>query len=77
MSHCFHLYLKVVDAQELRTAAIERAIEEGLSFEEASAESTIEDGGVDVNWCLVMLLDPGTLAGCSILDSGATSDDAV
>lgn len=31
-----------------------------------------DEGNVDIGACLVMLLDPGSLPGCEIVESGAT-----
>ena len=51
------------DEEQLRTAAAARAKEEGL---DTAAWEEMRDGPEDD---LIMLLDPGMLDGCSIIDS--------
>jgi hypothetical protein len=64
--YCFELNFRVFSAETLAQAAAERARDEGLSEEEWAAMRT-RDGEVDSD--LTMLLDPGSLPGCEILDS--------
>lgn len=61
----FLLWARAYDPDTLRRAA--------LAHEDADTEQTFltEEGTVDVNSCLVMLLDPGHLQGCDIQHSGA------
>lgn len=58
--------LTVHNLLRLHDAAIKRAIEEGLDEQATKEDLTDDDGNIDVGACLVMLLDPGTLAGCNI-----------
>lgn len=63
----FTMWIGVHNPDQLRVAAIARAAAEGArdnSFLDA-------EGGVDIAACLVMLLDPGSLPGCHINESGA------
>jgi hypothetical protein len=65
----FSLYLRVVDTTELWHKAAERAVLDGaFNSEEEYREAHDED---DVGTHLRMLLDPGSLPGCEILDSTA------
>lgn len=61
----FTLSTKVHDPHQLRAAA--------LAHPDTQEDQTFLDseGHVDIGACLVMLLDPGTLPGCSINDSDA------
>lgn len=73
----FLMDVRLVDAETLASAAIARAVEDGLSPQEAVALVTPE-GKLDMGAALVMLLDPGSLPGVEILESwteGACSDD--
>jgi len=65
----FTLYLTVDDASALQAAAAARAVEDGAFATEQ--EYREEYGEDDIAAHLRMLLDPGTLAGCSIIDSTA------
>jgi hypothetical protein len=64
--YCFALNFRVLSADTLAQAAAERAVAEGLSEEEWASMRT-RDGEVESD--LTMLLDPGSLPGCEILDS--------
>lgn len=62
----FELWVEVDDADELRRAAIERWHEENPSIEDPY------EGGFDPDdeaHCIVMLLDPSTMPGCTIESS--------
>lgn len=61
----FSIYLNVFDPPQLRAAA--------LAHPDTQPDDTFtnEDGSVDVPACLIQLLDPGSLPGCSIYDSTA------
>ena len=59
------MYVHVDDEEQLRLAAEARAVEDGLSME--SWRDMRQGTGGD----LVMLLDPGSLPGCSIEQSDA------
>lgn len=62
----FQLWVRVFDPEGLRTAA--------CAHEDADPSDTFtEEGEVDVEPSLVMLLDPGALDGCSIYESSATA----
>lgn len=66
--------VEVVDEQALYHEALERAQAGGLSRQDAD-EMLIADGIVNVNACLVQVLDPGrSPAGVQIIDSGALRD---
>jgi len=59
------LIIQVDDEDHLRQAAAARAVNDGLSIAEWA------DIRGSVRGDLIMLLDPGTLAGCSIQESTA------
>lgn len=63
--YVFKINLKVFDPQSLRKKA--------LAHPDVCEDQTFltEDGDVDVEECLIMILDPGSLTGCSIHDSSA------
>jgi hypothetical protein len=63
----FSMLLRIVDVDTLVTAAVEQAIREGISEDDARETYT----AADLDRCLVMLLDPSSLAGCEILESNA------
>jgi len=67
----FGIWLTVHDAEILRAVA--------LRHEDAQPDDTFqfEDGSVDVEACLVMVLDPGSLPGCSIQSSSASPAGAL
>lgn len=58
------IYLEIEDADELQRAAALRAIDSGLSESEWAYTRT------GINDDLIMMLDPGQLEGCSIIDTG-------
>jgi hypothetical protein len=65
------IHLNVTDPEKLFTAALDRALENGLSEEDARSELRTEDG-VNIGNCARILLDPGISPdGCEILDSTA------
>ena len=68
----FNLCAGVEDERALLHAAREKAVSDGDTIEHLQEA----DGSVNVAACLVTLLDPGTLAGCSIIDSTADRVDA-
>jgi hypothetical protein len=61
----FSMYLRVHDDKELLEAARLHPDAAGMATEEFYDE----DGEVDIRACLTILLDPGSLPGCEILDS--------
>ena len=63
----FSLAFSVVDAAKLVAAARERAIAEGLAGDDATAAEIVTEN--DLALAARILLDPGALAGCSIIDS--------
>ena len=64
------LYLRIHDEEEFRQAAYERALQDGLSEDEALRYKDLED--MSLGDCARMLVDPGTgPAGCEVLDSSA------
>jgi hypothetical protein len=66
-SYEFSLWLRVLDPEKLLAAALAHPDAAG-----DTRDDYLDEGGeIDTNACLVMLLDPGTLPGCEILDSGA------
>lgn len=64
----FTLWLRVLDPQQLVSAARAHPDAAGIPTEDFYTD----DGEIDIAKCLVTLLDPGTLPGCEIQDSGAT-----
>lgn len=67
----FSMSLSVHDPEALRAAA--------LQHQDAQPDDTFlsEDGSVDIDACLVMVLDPGCLSGCSIYSSSASQIDSL
>lgn len=65
MNITFTMELDVHDEEALRLAAAARAVYEGMALEEW------QETRVDTTDDIVMLLDPGLLAGCSIVESRA------
>jgi len=63
--------LKVHDKEELFEAAKQRSAAEGQTEEVTLSLLRDENGEVSVTDCLVMLLDPGSLPGVTILQSRA------
>jgi len=68
----FSLQARVVDAQTLFSSAMARAQRAGLT--ELDALKLLKPDGreIDVNACLVEMLDPAILPGCEIENSVAT-----
>jgi hypothetical protein len=66
--YAFTLDAEVVDQEALYSAAFNRALEEGMSGEEAF-EHFRPNGYLDSAVCLQMLLDPGFLLGIDIIES--------
>jgi hypothetical protein len=65
----FTIEVEIDDEETLRLAAEERAVAEGTSLEDW--RETRDGAESD----LVMLLDPGTLPGCSVLQSYSGSSE--
>lgn len=61
----FDMSIRIDNPETLRQAA--------MAHEDADASDTFlkEDGSINIGACLVMLLDPGKLPGCTIHGSGA------
>ena len=60
----FSICLEVYDPKQL--------LAEALAHDDADPENLQdEDGTVNIRACLITLLDPGSLPGCSIIDSTA------
>jgi hypothetical protein len=65
----FTLAVRVHDPEQLLAAALLHPdCGDGLAREDFFDA----DGKIDINKCLVMVLDPGSLAGCDVLDSGGS-----
>lgn len=60
--------VEVYDIDELYAAAKQRAINDS-----GDPDDVLLDGEPDAGLCLQMLLDPGSLPGCSILQSNVDS----
>jgi len=75
-THTICIDVKVHDITKLYDAACLRYREENTEADRDEVCDMLGDGPpgyVDVTACLIMLLDPGTLPGCAILESrGAT-----
>ncbi len=70
MNITLSINLDITDEEAFRQAAHDKALEEGLSPEEATAY--LEDGGMSIGACAVMLLDPCiSPPGSQIHDSSA------
>lgn len=67
MEASFEISLRIFDVPSLVAAAVAQAIAEGVDEDEACEVYSADD----LDRCLVMLLDPGTLAGCEIHESTA------
>lgn len=71
----FSLYVEVIDPVALHLAAVDQLMAQGVEHSEALL---MVKGAIDVNACLVQLLDPNeTIPGLVILDSSASVDDGV
>lgn len=68
----FTAWVRVWDPKQLVEAA--RAHPDAADM--VTEDFYLADGEVDIQACLVMLLDPGSLPGCSIEDSNATAAEA-
>lgn len=70
MNITLNINLDITDETAFRQAAREKALEDGL--DEKDADTYLEDGGMSLSQCAIMLLDPGVSPpGSSILDSYA------
>jgi hypothetical protein len=69
----FFIGLDIDNAQQLYEAALDRAIQDGLDRAATEEDLRYKDGSIKISACLVMLLDPGSLPGCSIHQSWAES----
>lgn len=69
----FTMEVNVYDPDSLAEAAVRQLIKDGIDEVEARSDVRDDEGNVDIEYCLVMLLDPGIVddAGFSINDSGA------
>ncbi len=71
----FTMDLRVFDPAQLLVAAMLHAKKEG-----DPVDDLIVDGEIDIRACLIQIIDPGSLAGCSIHQSDVTilddSDEA-
>lgn len=65
----FTMGLRVYDDNQLLAAAL--AHPDTAAADMARDDFLDADGHIDIAACLVMLLDPGSLPGCSIHDSSA------
>lgn len=63
----FTMWLEVHDENQLLAAA--RAHPDAASM--ATEEFYTDEGEIDIKRCLIVLLDPGSLPGCEIHESGA------
>lgn len=66
----FTMWLRVYEPEQLLAAAL--AHPETAEAQMTEDDFRAEDGSVDVNACLTMILDPGKIPGCEIYSSGAT-----
>lgn len=65
------IWLTVNDEQALFDTALAHMIDE-CRYSDAEARTLLaSDDEIDVSTCLRMLIDPGSLDGCDIMDSGA------
>lgn len=64
----FSLYVRVQDGDKLFQAALARAIEDGMTEEDAR-EVLAPEQDIDMARCVQWLLDPGSMPGVEILDS--------
>lgn len=69
----FTLWLSVDDPKQLLRAALAHPDAVINAMKEADFR---DEAGVDIQACLEMLLDPGSLPGCSIQSSTASASDA-
>lgn len=66
----FSLYFSVDDPKQLLAAALAHEDAVGMTLD----DFTTAEGEVDVSACARMLLDPGTVPGCSIFDSAVEGE---
>lgn len=66
----FTLHLNVYDRVQLLRRAQAQALAEG-----ADPADMLKNGHPDIAACLVMLLDPGSIAGCEVYESHAERED--
>lgn len=66
----FEIEVDVYDREQLYDAARAQVIKGGIEPEQVD-DYLKPQGEVDVPNCLVMLLDPGTVPGCSVQESTA------
>ena len=69
-TYCFTIFLQVDDEEALHAAAKERAAADGYEVDAMNIDAATGDKA-SPETCLVTLLDPGSLPGCSIIDAGA------
>lgn len=67
--YCIQILVTVDDEGELYKAALERALNVDKLHPDAVDGILRPDGAIDKGACLQMLLDPGTMAGCTIDES--------
>jgi hypothetical protein len=71
IGYCVTIELTLDDTGQLFEAAQERAEQEGNTRREALSLLRDAGGSVSVENCLIMLLDPGSLPGVTLLHSSA------
>lgn len=76
-AHQFTLYVNVHSPDYLWDAAEARAIEEGMTDTENRRDMLGTREEPNLAGCLTMMLDPGSLAGCSIEDSTCEGGDCL
>jgi arginyl-tRNA--protein-N-Asp/Glu arginylyltransferase len=67
----FELECEVIDLYELYSAAMHAALNQD-KLSRSDAETVLNDtetGEINVGACIQMLLDPGSLTGCEVLES--------
>lgn len=64
--HTVSLYLTVQDPDALFEAAFHYALDEDEVTAVQAIDQLRPDGEIDVEACLTMLLDPGSIPGCKI-----------
>lgn len=64
------IFLRVWCADTLKASALKHADSVGMEAE----EFVNEDGSVNVNTCLKVLLDPGSLEGCEVYETTVEGD---
>lgn len=71
--HTVTIDVRVFDAAQLWTRAMDHAVTKDKMSAVEARELLEPDGVIDVGACLIMLLDPGHLTGCEILQSSSES----